>query len=117
MESKKITVLPGDGIGQEVTVQASRVLKHVAEKFDLHVELDEAATKTLHLTMLDSLSDNDISYSRKVASLFIHSIVYKNPIWDMGLQFTLAKRNSEKSHKNKKMRVNTTQHNFLFFIT
>src|SRR5579863_5395866 len=35
----KLTVLPGDGIGPEVTEQAVRVLKSVAEGFGHHLEL------------------------------------------------------------------------------
>ncbi len=35
---KKIAVLPGDGIGPEVTAQAVRVLDAVAERFDLDLE-------------------------------------------------------------------------------
>ncbi len=41
MTVKKITVLPGDGIGQEVTAQAVNVLKKVAEQFDIQLELQE----------------------------------------------------------------------------
>jgi 3-isopropylmalate dehydrogenase len=36
--SKKIAVLPGDGIGPEVTEQALKVLKAVSSRFDLHFE-------------------------------------------------------------------------------
>ncbi|MBN2710555.1 MAG: 3-isopropylmalate dehydrogenase [Calditrichaceae bacterium] len=39
--SYKITVLPGDGIGQEIMVQALRFLKVVAEKFDVSFQLEE----------------------------------------------------------------------------
>ena len=37
----KITVLPGDGIGPEVVKAAVQVLTHVAEKFQVEVELTE----------------------------------------------------------------------------
>src|SRR5215831_21033385 len=37
----KITTLPGDGIGPEVTAQAVRVLQAVAEIFDHQVEVTE----------------------------------------------------------------------------
>ena len=37
----KITVLPGDGIGVEVTREAMRVLKDVAATFDLAIETEE----------------------------------------------------------------------------
>lgn len=38
----KVTVLPGDGIGPEVTRQAVRVLELVAERFDFKIETTEA---------------------------------------------------------------------------
>lgn len=37
---KKITVIPGDGIGPEVTGEAVKVLKSVAERFNHHFQLD-----------------------------------------------------------------------------
>ena len=40
--SRSIVVLPGDGIGPEVTAQATRVLGAVAAKLDLGLELREA---------------------------------------------------------------------------
>lgn len=41
MTLKKITILPGDGIGPEVTTQAVKVMKQVAERFNLTLELQE----------------------------------------------------------------------------
>ncbi|MFP8968314.1 3-isopropylmalate dehydrogenase [Pokkaliibacter sp. CJK22405] len=40
--TKKILVLPGDGIGPEIINEAVKVLKVVDSKFDLALELDEA---------------------------------------------------------------------------
>ncbi|TDJ29560.1 MAG: 3-isopropylmalate dehydrogenase, partial [Gammaproteobacteria bacterium] len=40
--SRTVVVLPGDGIGPEVTAQAIRVLEAVAAKLDLALELLEA---------------------------------------------------------------------------
>ena len=40
MVSKKIAVLPGDGIGPEVCRQAVKVLEAVAERFDHHFDLN-----------------------------------------------------------------------------
>ena len=37
----KIAVIPGDGTGPEVTVEAVKVLKAAAEKFDFKVDLTE----------------------------------------------------------------------------
>ena len=39
--NKKIAVLPGDGIGPEVTAVAVNVLKKVAEKFNHTFEFEE----------------------------------------------------------------------------
>src|SRR5689334_20373017 len=39
---KKIAVLPGDGIGPEVTVQAIHVLKAIAKRFNHTFEFEEA---------------------------------------------------------------------------
>ncbi|MCS5541747.1 MAG: isocitrate/isopropylmalate family dehydrogenase, partial [SAR324 cluster bacterium] len=41
MITKKILVTPGDGIGPEVTKQAIHVLKTVAPRFELQLELSE----------------------------------------------------------------------------
>ena len=37
--AKKITVIPGDGIGKEITDSAVAVLKKAAEKYSLDLEL------------------------------------------------------------------------------
>ncbi len=39
---KKIVILPGDGIGKEVTAEGKRVLEKIAELFDHQFEFDEA---------------------------------------------------------------------------
>ena len=39
---KKITILPGDGIGKEVTAEGKKVLEKIAEVFDHQFEFDEA---------------------------------------------------------------------------
>ena len=40
--SKKILVLPGDGIGQEIMAEAVKVLNRLQESFGLAVELEHA---------------------------------------------------------------------------
>ncbi|MGK0289715.1 MAG: 3-isopropylmalate dehydrogenase, partial [bacterium] len=37
MTEKNIVILPGDGIGQEVVVQAEKVMKAVADRFNLKI--------------------------------------------------------------------------------
>ena len=38
--AKKIVVIPGDGIGSEITTSAVAVLKKAAEKFNLDLEYE-----------------------------------------------------------------------------
>ena len=40
--SKKVLIISGDGIGQEIVVQAKKALDVVNEQFDLGLEFDEA---------------------------------------------------------------------------
>src|SRR5690554_1829403 len=40
--TKKVLVLPGDGIGPEITAEAVKVLEAVSKKFNLGIETDEA---------------------------------------------------------------------------
>ena len=39
--TKKILILPGDGIGQEVTASAKEVLEFIVNKFSLDFEMTE----------------------------------------------------------------------------
>ena len=43
--TKKILVLPGDGIGPEIVAEALKVLDRLARSFGLDVALDEALTR------------------------------------------------------------------------
>ena len=61
----------------------------------LHVDLEESASNTLHLTMLESVG-NHSSHPLEVASSFVDSLIFENPVWDLGLQFAIQKSNSEK---------------------
>ena len=38
--SKKIVVIPGDGIGQEITDSAVAVLKKISDKYNLNLEFE-----------------------------------------------------------------------------
>ncbi|MGD9164357.1 MAG: isocitrate/isopropylmalate family dehydrogenase, partial [Chromatiales bacterium] len=40
--SKKILVLPGDGIGPEIVAEAVKVLANLRDAYDLDIDLDEA---------------------------------------------------------------------------
>ncbi|SHF88338.1 3-isopropylmalate dehydrogenase [Salegentibacter echinorum] len=50
----KIAVLPGDGIGPEITQQSVKVLKAVADRFDHHFEFEEALVGAAAIDLLDS---------------------------------------------------------------
>ena len=41
---ERILVLPGDGVGPEVTEQARRVLATTGDRFDIALEFEEAST-------------------------------------------------------------------------
>ena len=61
----------------------------------LHVKLENAAINKLYLTMLEQLSD---TYQRSInaSSMFITCVLFRNPVWDIGLQHCYMKRNSER---------------------
>lgn len=50
----KIAVLPGDGIGPEITQQSVRVLKAVAERFDHDFEFEEAVVGAAAIDLLST---------------------------------------------------------------
>ncbi|WP_424493755.1 3-isopropylmalate dehydrogenase [Salinimicrobium sp. GXAS 041] len=50
----KIAVLPGDGIGPEITEQSVRVLKAVAERFDHDFSFDKAVVGAAAIDLLNS---------------------------------------------------------------
>ena len=62
----------------------------------LHVDLEESATNTLHLTMLELVVNHSSAHPLEVASSFVDSLSFENPVWDLGLQFAIQKSNSEK---------------------
>ena len=68
----------------------------------LHVELEDSASNTLQLTMLESVDNKSSPFSSQVASSFIYAFIFQNPVWDLAFQFTLAKTNSEKLFNHKK---------------
>lgn len=50
----KIAVLPGDGIGPEITQQSVRILKAVADRFDHRFEFEEALVGAEAIRVLDT---------------------------------------------------------------
>ena len=71
------------------------------------IELRQAYKNSLYLTMLDTLHQTNTSYNSNVASKFIHAVLFTNPLWDLGLQFSLARKkvgvlyNSREKKHNK----------------
>ena len=56
------------------------------------VELKLAYNNSFYLTMLETIGERLTVHSSKGTSKFMHAVLFTNPIWDIGLQFTLAKR-------------------------
>ena len=61
----------------------------------LHVDLEETTRNTLHLTMLESVTNNSPCHSLEVASSFVNTMTFQNPVWDLGFQFAIAKKFGE----------------------
>ena len=62
----------------------------------LKVNLDKAATNTLYISVLDNISDaKSYQLPISVAALFIQSVVYENPLWDIGLQHKIIDTNPQ----------------------
>ena len=61
------------------------------------INLDKAATNSLYLTTLDNMSNSTSThFPLSVAAMFIQSVVYENPVWDIGLQHQIIKNNTNK---------------------
>jgi 3-isopropylmalate dehydrogenase len=77
----RIVVLPGDGIGPEVTAQARRVLEVVAPRFGLDLEFEEeligGASIDAHGT---PLRDEVVERSRKASAVLLGAV--GGPKWD-----------------------------------
>ena len=73
----------------------------------LHVDLSELVTNTFYLTMMDSNKNLVPSHYSDSAPMFIHSTIFHNPVWDIGLQFILAPKNSDKIYTLNMESLNT----------
>ena len=58
----------------------------------LHSNFEETKKQTINLTILESYKE-DKERERSNLSLFIDSVLYQNPVWDLGLQFDLIQTN------------------------
>ena len=74
----------------------------------LHVDLSDVALNTLHLTMLEEICNNESRTSQiNVAALYIQTILFSNPLWDLGLQHHILKKNEENFILTNQKSVNT----------
>ena len=63
----------------------------------MQVILDNAATNTLYLSALYNMSISDCpQLPISVAAMFIQTILYENPVWDIGLQHKIVTTNPQK---------------------
>lgn len=67
----KIALLPGDGIGVEITKQAALVLETVSAKYGLDLELNEGLLEALHMIRPEQRSHLRQSSSFKRATLYL----------------------------------------------
>lgn len=87
-ESKKILILPGDGIGPEIVEQAERVLAAVAEKASLTLELDHALVGGAAIDATGGpLPDETLAKAKAAHAVLLGAV--GGPKWD-GLE--MAKR-------------------------
>ena len=71
----KIAVLPGDGTGPEVTVEAVKVLKVAAEKFNFELDLTEFDFGgERYMKTGETLSDSDVEELRQFDSILLGAI-------------------------------------------
>ncbi len=81
MSASKILLLPGDGIGPEVTTQAVRVLEAVAQKHDIEIS---TATDLIGGASIDAhgtpLRDEVVAQARESAAVLLGAV--GGPKWD-----------------------------------
>lgn len=81
MQKRKITLLPGDGIGPEVTAQAVRVLETTGEKYDISFELQDFAFGGAGIDLYDApINDEIVEASRQSDAVLLGAV--GGPKWD-----------------------------------
>ena len=79
--SSTVVVLPGDGIGPEVTDQATRVLETVAEKVGLSLEIREALLGGAAFEAVGKpLPEETLALCRDADAIFLGAV--GGPQWD-----------------------------------
>ena len=75
----------------------------------LQVNLQEAAINTMHLTMFETMSIlSDQQSFDNTSAMFILTVIFHNPLWDIGLQHQLVKVNDDKLYANDTTAKNYT---------
>jgi 3-isopropylmalate dehydrogenase len=79
--SKKIVVIPGDGIGAEITAAAAQILKKTARKYDLELEFDthHAGGAAIDLYGVP-LPDSTVEAARQADAVLLGAV--GGPKWD-----------------------------------
>ncbi len=79
--SKKVLVLPGDGIGPEITAEAVSVLERVRDKFSIDLELDHALVGGGAIDKFGvPLPDETLSKAKEVDAILLGAV--GGPKWD-----------------------------------
>lgn len=82
-KTAKIVSFPGDGVGPEVVAEAVKILKVAASKFDLAVEVEEAAIGGAAIDQHGTpLRDEDIDRCRSADAALLGAV--GGPKWDGG---------------------------------
>lgn len=71
------------------------------------MDLHRTAQDTLYLSMTESPYGSLITLQQKKASEYIYTVIYWNPVWDLGLQNSTIKKNSGHIFSSEKTKVNT----------
>lgn len=78
---KKIVLLPGDGIGPEVTTEARKILNWISEKHALHFQIEESLIGGASLDALSSpLSEITLELCRRADAILLGAV--GGPKWD-----------------------------------
>ncbi len=67
----------------------------------LHVDLELVARKCLYLTMFELLNNHYVKHQMSGLSYFIYTVIFQNPIWDIGFQHKLALQNNGRIYTSK----------------
>ena len=73
--NRSVTILPGDGIGPEVTAQAARVLKAAAARFDVDIDMSSALIGGAAIDAENSpLPERTLTLCEKADAIFLGAV-------------------------------------------